>query len=57
MSNTDLSKICQTLNCINHSINGFLYQFCANGLIQDFDRNKEVLIGKDNFVSQDCELS
>jgi len=58
MSNAELSKICQTLNCINLSMNGFLYQSCARDrIIQHFDRNKDVLIGKEKLVSQDCELN
>jgi hypothetical protein len=44
MLNIELNKICQALNCINHNNINFLYQYCAsNGLVQNSDRNRDVL--------------
>jgi hypothetical protein len=58
MSNIELSKICQTLSCINLSMNGFPYQSCARDrVMQNFDRNEDALIGKEKFVPQDSELN
>jgi len=58
MSNIELNKICQALNYINHNNIDFLYQYCiSNGLIQNFDRNKDVLKDKVSFISQDWELN
>jgi len=39
-------------------MNGFLYQSCARDrIMQNFDRNKDVLIGREKLVSQGCELN
>jgi len=47
MSNTELNKLCQALNCIKLSVNCFLYQFyVSNKWIYPFDRNKVIYIGK-----------
>ncbi len=46
MSNIELSKICQTLNCINFNIGSFPYQPCVDRLMLNYDRNKEALKDK-----------